>query len=162
MTIGECISHGKDGAIFRICPDTVAKFYRSEATSTLFDFNQHKAYHEYSIANLLYNNEISVPQPLDYKKIAVPQSNSPFSQTNRGLHVPAFCMEHIDGERIDKLPITTYRKAMELRSHEMDKVRDLGVLPHDCAHPGNTLWSQDQERVYLIDFTTWLKPSHLN
>ncbi|MBW2978266.1 hypothetical protein KY331_05455 [Candidatus Woesearchaeota archaeon] len=106
---------------------------------------------ECSIAKGLYDSGVSVPKPLGVFQVSVDLGS--VSYRNH----PAFVMEYVPGRTLNGLSPETQETAKALRDAEIAKAREAGFVPGDYSWEGNTIWSPQRQRAYLIDFETWKK-----
>ena len=155
ITHEKIISQGTKSIIYQIANMYVAKFYFKKINSleikilediTTITFLQH----ENEIAQILYQNNISVPKPKGIFNIPLK-----FSFTKKSKSYPGFVMEYIKGRNIAKLTDLERWPLLKIMEKELKKVRALGIDPVDSDYYGNCLWNPIKKKIYLIDFKEW-------
>jgi len=105
---------------------------------------------EYKINKFLYENEISVPEPLELIK-----PDNLFRRYFPGGIKNCFLIrKDISGEGLSYLNINLQPKAFEKYTQELDKSRKLGLIPVDFGG-NNGIFNFQEQKVYLIDFEAW-------
>lgn len=102
---------------------------------------------EYKINLFLYQNGVSVPEPLELIK---PDNLFKRFFTN-GIKDYFIIRKEINGE---ELSYFESRIIHEKYSKELDKSRSLGLTPVDYG-PNNAIFNNKEQKIYLIDFEAW-------
>ncbi|MBI4151346.1 hypothetical protein HY496_00105 [Candidatus Woesearchaeota archaeon] len=110
---------------------------------------------EYAMAQRLYDEGVSVPQPHGLYTIRMPSPGSSL------IERPAFVMERVYGIKIFQLEesgSTDWPVAHSLLCEEIQKVRSLGFNPIDFSDGANAFYLPVEQRVVLFDFGFWSHP----
>ncbi|MEK6936379.1 MAG: hypothetical protein AABW67_06335 [Nanoarchaeota archaeon] len=144
----ELIGKGLDGFVYRISENHVAKI---DEDVTFIDSLKH----QYDICKKLYEKSISVPKPEGVFQIQI-----------KGIPIPAFIMQFIEGFNIKKikdspdlmkqlkLSADDVNRICYLHTAEVIKAERLGFHPTDGGY-NNGIWSPSENKNYLIDFSYW-------
>jgi RIO-like serine/threonine protein kinase len=140
LVLGRKGSHGK---CYKISEESAAKIPR--------EYIQISIGREMKIAKMLYEAGISVPKPLAWDFISVPQE---YQEPQM-----AFIMEYVPGWDCYSLSRKFGKEyeefAFELAQHEITKANELGFIPGlDALTPLNLILSSNFE-IKLIDFGNW-------
>lgn len=137
------IASGEDGVIFQIAKGLVAKICWTDS----------KTQHEATVAQRLHQSRISVPLPYGIHPVVFPDKKICGVYANKIY--PGFVMEKVEGRTGFQARNLDERIEMfVLRDEELEKVRNIGFVPHDSTHPGNIIFTQDR-KIKLIDFCGW-------
>lgn len=109
-----------------------------------------KAKREYEIWKELWKNQVRVPEfyeliHLDKMKVKKRKIEWIIS------------MEKINGKKIIELDDAEKDEAVWQFKKEITKVIDIKILPRACFYTGNSLFDQEKQKLYLIDFEEWQK-----
>ncbi len=136
------IGRGSQGEVFRISDLNAAKI---DLYGHL-DPSRRMLEKELKISKELYLSGISVPKPKGIFPIRFP------------LEVKdGFVMEFIEGKTRFALDRNEFKHVENLLKIELKKVKDLGFRPYDIYIMGNSIWSPEKDKLYLIDFASWSK-----
>jgi len=160
---------GMEGVVYRMTPDTVAKFPRYSAwkevhPKEILYFNK-AIKNDHDIAVLLYNNGIKVARPVGLFNMPLPWKVNKLS-SGRKVVVPgkdvyqAYVMQYISGEYYAELYEDEYNLAEEQMNVQLEKAKKLGFSYTDgrCpSEPPQCIWSPENGGSVLIDFCRWRK-----
>ena len=103
----------------------------------------------------LYENGVSVPKPEGIFKIAVNKKDRSHLRRLVNVEKAGLVMERVHGEE----PYSA--NAIELMGVELDKCRRLGYICIDAGR-SNAIYDTDHDKVYLIDFGSWMLTRTIN
>lgn len=112
--------------------------------------DEEKARNEYSFGKFLKEKEVRVPEIFELVQYT--------EKIIKGEVTLWFIvMERIKGKNITDLRDSQRREAERQYRQELEKVLDLGICPEDSDFGGNSLFCEERDRLYLIDFEFWHK-----
>jgi hypothetical protein len=141
--------------------DKVVKFSWAHINSWEISFmrvsnNPRRLLHEQDICRVLYDNGVSVPEPIGvfkFREFKDSWRKVPFFPR----YFPGFVMQNIQGTQ----PFPKYSSLEEQKminqqhSEAVKKVNELGIIPIDLNFE-NALWVSEEQRLYLVDFGKWM------
>lgn len=148
------IRNGSRGIVFNISNKYAAKvLFSGDIENNIEDFTicmnngaMERLSYEYEIASILYDNKISVPEPIGIEEIVL------FFDEK----YPAFIMEYLPFPSGAELIYPTSERALKQTQVELGKAIDIGFSPGgDCLNPNNYMYDAKKDRTYLIDFERW-------
>ncbi len=161
----QVIGAGYDGLVARVSMDHVAKVFFNNRRGKRS--SKDSARWEFDIAEKLFGNGISVPEPLGvflFSELTknILHDNDPFKGNFRRKlpeNPAGYIMHHIPGAvdlcKVNFASTEEKKSYYALYEEEIEKARELGFVPNDCG-PSNMIYQQDEGKVYLIDFAAWL------
>jgi len=109
-------------------------------------------------------NEYHYGTFLKEQGVAVPKMHEIVQYTERILKGEVITwfiiMERIEGGNISSLRNAQRREAERQYRRELEKVLDLGICPVDSDYGGNSLFCEESDKLYLIDFECWHNPKN--
>lgn len=113
-------------------------------------YNLEKAVNEYVIGKFLKEQEVAVPEMVELVQ---------YTERIMSGEVTLWFifMERIHGKKITDLRDSQRREAERQYRQELEKVLDLGICPVDSDWGGNSLFCEERDTLYLIDFEHWYK-----
>jgi RIO-like serine/threonine protein kinase len=140
------------GHVYQVLDDYAVKIYNERVSSKKI------AIKEFNIMKDLYENGAQIPKP---------EGVYEFSEEKRLFlkrrTLPGVVMQNIkDAKRLDivlrdpKLEKQLKDRLRRDMGSEVLRCQDLGYNTWDVG-PINTLWSPNEDKIYLIDFTSWEK-----
>ncbi len=137
------IGCGKDGVVFQISRDLVAKI----------GFGERVTFHESEIAERAHQEGISIPVPYGVHLITFPHTENP--NPYAGKTINGFVMEKLIGKNGFQLcGPEEVNEAYVLLNMAIKKAVLKGFNPIDSRYPRNYIFTPDRE-IKLIDFTSW-------
>ncbi len=148
----------KDGAVYRISDDLVAKVTRPFSWQYFVGHGYldnaswvlSRLENEAEIGHKLYEAGISVPRPEGTFKIDLNVDDKAV------IRVPGFVMEFING--VNGMTFTKdeakFARLMRRYLGMIRKTERLGFLPKD-VRPFNFLYIAEEDKIVLIDFASW-------
>jgi RIO-like serine/threonine protein kinase len=134
--------------IYRINENTAAKVYALEEY----------AIQEYRIGKKLFNAGVQVPEFFDMEEIDPVRKNPVcpkewviFMQYIKGKHIPKIGWFFNRNER---------REAVRQYKEQIKSVLELGIEPFDAEWHLNSLFNEEERKLYLIDFAMWNENPH--
>lgn len=118
--------------------------------------NKAEAISDYETGRFLFNKGISIPK---MRNLIEPNQMLPVIREmelkEKNFQNYFLIMNRIDGEMLGYLRGEERKKAEELFATEVKKVLALDIIPYDCFYGENSLYSQEEKKVFLIDFSFW-------
>ncbi|MDP3882342.1 MAG: hypothetical protein Q8Q31_05690 [Nanoarchaeota archaeon] len=140
-----------ESPVYQLTPNLVGKFIDFREDPTIL----RRLHREHAVACALRREGVSVPFPLGIFQVELPVQ-FPYG-SGPGSKYPAFVMEYIEGPTLYKgiiHPSEKFDLVQSLADKELTKARRLGFIPFDLG-ASNVIWSEVQQKVYLIDFYRW-------
>ena len=129
--------------VYRVDETTVAK---------VFNFDYY-AETEFRIGRRLFNEGLQVPEFYDMAEI------EPVRAPINCLKEWVVFMQHIKGNHIPQISWWSNRKsrreAVRQYKEQVKNVLDLGIHPQDAEWHQNSLFNEEEQKLYLIDFAFW-------
>lgn len=146
------LGKGWDGVVYAVDEKVVLKVHTGDVasnSSTRFHLHSDKksAEYEFNLGRELHQKGVQVPEYLGlFRPLDIPT-----------LQYWGIFMERIYGIRFEQLSDRLQREARLQYQRQVDAIRCFGYKPKDNSLDHNTLFDQQQEKLFLFDLVRWTK-----